>query len=151
MESRVSKSSNGGCPKMKIGSPLGNLPPRFPLPSCVPLVIPIVSTRTSPAPKASSTMESVRKAQPFSSFRSFPMLMMTWPLSALVALAALIAFAKVQQANRGYRKRVETTDKKHLEKSANLFKLNTSPFRHIGHGTGGIGKRPPRNPFKNMK
>jgi hypothetical protein len=69
----------------------------------------------------------------------------------LVALGALIAFAKVQQANRGYKKRVENTDRKHLEKSANLFKLNVSPFRHIGKGSGSIGSRPSRNPFKNIR
>jgi len=69
----------------------------------------------------------------------------------LVALAALISFAKVQQANRGYKKRMENTDRKHLEKSANLFKLNVSPFRHIGKNGGTSGQRPPRNPFKNIR
>lgn len=69
----------------------------------------------------------------------------------LVSLAALIAFAKVQQANRGIRKRVEILDKKHLEKSENLYKLNNNPFRHIGMGGGSTGKRPPRNPFKNIR
>ena len=69
----------------------------------------------------------------------------------LVALAALIAFAKVQQANRGYRKRVESTDKKYLEKSSEMFKLNNSPFRHMGKRSGSTGTRPPRNPFKNLK
>lgn len=69
----------------------------------------------------------------------------------LVALAALIAFAKVQQANRGYRKRVENTDKKHLEKSADLFKLNISPYKHIGKSRGTPGSRPTRNPYKHMR
>jgi len=70
----------------------------------------------------------------------------------LVALGALIAFAKVQQANRGYKKRVENTDRKHLEKSANLFKLSNSPFRHIGKGRGNPGRmQAPRNPFKNIR
>lgn len=70
----------------------------------------------------------------------------------LVALAALVSFAKVQQANRGYRKRIETTDKKHLEKSANLFKLKTTPFRHLGKSGGdNTGQRPNRNPFKNIR
>ena len=69
----------------------------------------------------------------------------------LVALASLIAFAKVQQANRGIKRRVEILDKKHLEKSENLYKLNNSPFRHIGMGNGLLGKRPPRNPFKNIR
>jgi hypothetical protein len=69
----------------------------------------------------------------------------------LVSLAALIAFAKVQQANRGYRKRTESTDNKHLEKSANLFKLQVSPFRHMGKGAGPVGSKPSRSPYKHLK
>jgi hypothetical protein len=69
----------------------------------------------------------------------------------LVALASLIAFAKVQQANRGYRKRVEHINTKPLEKSKNLFKLDNSPFRHIGKGSSSSGKKAPRNPFKNIR
>ena len=69
----------------------------------------------------------------------------------LVALAALIAFAKVQQANRGYRKRVDVLDKKHLEKSSNLFKFTNSPFRHIGNQRSSGSNRPPRSPFKNIR
>ena len=69
----------------------------------------------------------------------------------LVAIASLIAFAKVQQSSRGYKKRVENTDKNHLEKSKNLFKLEVSPFRHIGRNKGTSGNRPPRRPFKNIK
>ena len=68
----------------------------------------------------------------------------------LVSLAALIAFAKVQQANRGYRKRVEILDKSHLQKSENLYKLKNSPFKHIGHRSGGMS-RPSRSPFKNIR
>jgi len=69
----------------------------------------------------------------------------------LVALAALVAFAKVQQANRGHKKRVENTDKNHLEKSSNLFKLDYTPFRHMGRGGPRDGKRPPRSPFTNIR
>lgn len=69
----------------------------------------------------------------------------------LVSLAALIAFAKVQQANRGYRKRVEQLDKNHLQNSKNLYKLESSPFVHMGKRTGGSNKRPPRSPFKNYR
>ncbi len=65
----------------------------------------------------------------------------------LVALAALIAFAKVQESNRGYKKRVENLDKKQLQKSENLYKLTHNPFRHIG----GRGNRGGRNPFKNLR
>ena len=69
----------------------------------------------------------------------------------LVALAALIAFAKIQQASRGYRKRTDTTDKKHLQKSENLYKLVVDPYRHMGKGGNSGGKRPPRNPYKNIR
>ena len=70
----------------------------------------------------------------------------------LVALAALISFAKVQQANRGYRKRVEVLDKKHLEKSANLFKLNTNPYKHLGRSRShNEMMRHSRSPFKNIR
>lgn len=69
----------------------------------------------------------------------------------LVALAALVAFAKVQESNRGYKKRVENLDKKDLQKSENLYKLKHTPFRHIGMGNSIGGKRPPRNPFKNLR
>jgi hypothetical protein len=69
----------------------------------------------------------------------------------LIALGALIAFAKVQEANRGIKKRFETTAKKSLEKSENLYKFTNSPFRHIGGSMGNSGNKPPRSPFKNLK
>ena len=69
----------------------------------------------------------------------------------MVALAALVAFAKIQQANRGYRKRVDNQMDKNLQKSDNLFKLNVSPFKHIGMGQSGLTKRPPRSGFKNLR
>ena len=69
----------------------------------------------------------------------------------LVSLAALISFAKVQQANRGYKKRVDNIGSKNLHKSNNLYKLITSPFRHIGQKNFNSKIRPPRSPFKNIK
>ena len=63
----------------------------------------------------------------------------------LVALAALIAFAKVQQANRGLKKRTEVVNKQHLQKTEDLYKLNISPFRNIGQ------TKQRRNPFKHLK
>jgi hypothetical protein len=69
----------------------------------------------------------------------------------LVAFCALIAFAKVQQSNRGVSKRVELVDKK-LENSQKISKLNWGPFRHIGSSKGSsIGMNKPRNPFKNLR
>jgi hypothetical protein len=70
----------------------------------------------------------------------------------LVSFAALVAFAKVQQANRGYKKRYEETSGKKLDKSNNFSKLNMSPFRHIG-GSGNSFKnmRLPKQPFRHFK
>ena len=69
----------------------------------------------------------------------------------LVAFCSLIAFAKVQQSNRGFSKRIEVT-KENLDNSQKFSKLNYSPFRHIGNSKGnGPSMRPPRNPFKNMR
>ena len=51
----------------------------------------------------------------------------------LVSFAALIAFARVQQSNRGYKKRKEEDGDKNLQNSQNLFKLNSSPFRNMGN------------------
>lgn len=69
----------------------------------------------------------------------------------LVSFCALIAFAKIQQANRGYGKKVEYKDKA-LEPSDKFSKLSMSPFRHLG-GNNGLkgGQRPARNPYKNLR
>jgi hypothetical protein len=69
----------------------------------------------------------------------------------LVSLAALISFIKVQQANRGYSKRVDKPAN-NLEKSENLYKLKSTPFRHIGTSSskrsgGNSGKKA----FRNMR
>jgi len=71
----------------------------------------------------------------------------------IVSLAALVAFAKVQQANRGYRKRTEVTDKKYLQKSEKMTKLPSSPFRHVGNQRSKdmMNNRPSRNPYKNLR
>lgn len=68
----------------------------------------------------------------------------------LVSFVALVAFMKIQQANRGYSKRLERNE--NLHKSEKIVKLDRSPFRHMGKSTSsGLGKRPPRGPFKNLK
>ena len=69
----------------------------------------------------------------------------------LVAFSALIAFAKVQQSNRGYVKRVER-DENSLEKSKNLYKLKYNPFRNVGRGNRSVGdKKISKKAFKNFK
>lgn len=71
----------------------------------------------------------------------------------LVSFAALIAFAKVQQANRGYKKRYEETGKpKNLDNTNKFSKLNMSPFRHIGgSGSKFNGMNIPKQPFRNLR
>lgn len=69
----------------------------------------------------------------------------------LVAFCALVAFAKVQQSNRGLTKRIEYGDKK-LDNSKKFSKLNWGPFRHMGSsGRNSNGMKVSRSPFKNLK
>jgi len=71
----------------------------------------------------------------------------------LVAFSALIAFARVQQSNRGYLKRKES-DKSgnNLDNSQNLYKLSMNPFKNIGRGKRMINKKSfKKSPFKNIK
>ncbi len=70
----------------------------------------------------------------------------------LVALASLIAFAKVQQANRGYKKKVERLTDNKLQKQENLFKLNNGGmFRHMGKKPSIQSAYKSRSPFKNIR
>lgn len=68
----------------------------------------------------------------------------------LVAFSALIAFAKVQQSNRGYNKRREADDDV-LDKSKNLFKLKYNPFSNLGRNKLKSGIRKKKSGFKNFK
>ena len=72
----------------------------------------------------------------------------------LVAFASLIAFAKVQQSNRGISKRVEIA-KENLDNSQKYSKFSkgVSPFRHIGSSKPGMssGMYIPRSAFKNIR
>ena len=68
----------------------------------------------------------------------------------LVTFAALVAFVKIQESNRGYKRVVEYEEGRSLEKSQKMLKLNKSPFSNIGGNRkrGGGGRR--RSPFKNI-
>lgn len=69
----------------------------------------------------------------------------------LVAFAALVAFVKVQQSNRGYVKRVEESDEFNYV-NKNMYLKQPGPFRHIGGGgSGNVNKKPPRNGFRHLK
>lgn len=69
----------------------------------------------------------------------------------LVAFCSLVAFAKVQQSNRGMQKRLETTNKK-LENPEKSHKLKLNPFRHMGRPAM-LRKEfsKPNNPFRNLR
>jgi hypothetical protein len=69
----------------------------------------------------------------------------------LVTLASLVAFAKIQQSNRGYMKRVENETGKDLEKSPNLYKLDSSPFRNMGRNRLPSNPRKNRSPYKRLR
>ena len=71
----------------------------------------------------------------------------------LVAFAALVAFARVQQSNRGYLKRKESDkSSNNLENSKNLYKLSMNPFKNIGRRKNrSNGNTSRRSPFKNIK
>ena len=70
----------------------------------------------------------------------------------LVSFAALIAFARVQQANRGYKKRYEETENvKKLDNSNKFSKLIRSPFRHIGGSGHTFDMKVPKQPFRNLR
>lgn len=70
----------------------------------------------------------------------------------LVSFAALIAFAQVQHANRGYKKVYHETDMaKSLGHDKKFSKLTVSPFRHMG-GNGSMNNTTiKRNPYKNLR
>jgi hypothetical protein len=70
----------------------------------------------------------------------------------LVAFSALVAFAKLQQANRGYIKRKEQDmSKDSLEKSQKMYKLNMRPFSNLGKKRKILEKKKRKSPFKNFK
>ena len=70
----------------------------------------------------------------------------------LVSFAALVSFVKIQQANMGYSKRVVMDEaSKNLQKSENLYKLKSSPFKHMGRSGHGVNQKLNRSPFKNLK
>ena len=71
----------------------------------------------------------------------------------LVSFVALVSFIRIQESNRGYAKQVIRDDAaKKLQKSENLFKLNSSPFRHMGRkNKTSKGKGFKKSAFKNIK
>ncbi len=71
----------------------------------------------------------------------------------LVSFVALVSFIRIQESNRGYTKQVVRDDAaKKLQKSENLFKLNSTPFRHMGKKNKSLrGRGFKKSAFKNIK
>ncbi len=69
----------------------------------------------------------------------------------LVSIAALVAFIKIQIANRGYRKMIINEDNSDLDKSDKMTKLNRSPFRNIGKSGLKGTQKISRTPFRRLK
>jgi hypothetical protein len=67
----------------------------------------------------------------------------------LVAFSALVAFAKIQQSNRGYAKRRENVES--LDNSKKMSKLKYSAFRNIGRKNTMGGRKVRRSGFKNLR
>ena len=69
----------------------------------------------------------------------------------LIAYCALIAFVRIQDSNRGFRKEKIVIDNKNLDKLKTISKLTVSPFRHLGKHDNGIGPSIKRSPYKNLR
>ena len=69
----------------------------------------------------------------------------------LISLSALIAFVKLQNANIGYKKRIETDDQDYLDKSDEIYNLKgKSAFRNVGRRRGGNSRKPSKSAFRNI-
>jgi hypothetical protein len=70
----------------------------------------------------------------------------------LISLSALIAFVKLQNANRGFLKRIENNDKDYLDNSDKIYNLKKSgPFKNIGRSGQDFNMKKNRNPFRRLK
>ena len=70
----------------------------------------------------------------------------------IVAFCALVAFAKVQQSNRGVVTKTEREEGAPVQMSQNLSKLKMTPFRHLGQSNTGLDQmKKSRNPFRNLR
>jgi hypothetical protein len=69
----------------------------------------------------------------------------------LVSFCSLVAFARVQESNRGYSRRIEREDS-NLDNSYKNGKLLMSPFRNVGASPkpSGLNSKP-KNPFRNFR
>tara|TARA_R110000868_G_scaffold91276_3_gene253183 strand:+ start:319 stop:2535 length:2217 start_codon:yes stop_codon:yes gene_type:complete len=69
----------------------------------------------------------------------------------LVSFAALVAFVRIQESNRGYKRVIEEQVGLNLDKSQNLLKLKGNPFSNIGGPKRRSSGRKGRSGFKNLR
>jgi hypothetical protein len=70
----------------------------------------------------------------------------------LVAFCALVAFVRIQESNRGFRKRYENTGTQKLDNSKKISTFTGGPFRHLGRSSSPFSNmKIPKSPFKNFK
>lgn len=70
----------------------------------------------------------------------------------LVTFAALVAFVRIQESNRGYLRRTESELGDSLDNSKKFHKLKYSPFKNIGRTkTANGGPKIKRSAYKNFR
>ena len=69
----------------------------------------------------------------------------------IVALASLVAFVKILQSNRGYKKRVDNETQIDLQKSQEMYKLKSNPFSNLGRSKRNSTSRRKGGGFKHMR
>jgi hypothetical protein len=70
----------------------------------------------------------------------------------LVSFCALVAFARVQESNRGYSRRVEREDTSNLDNLSKRGILSMNPHHNNRRGQTTVSPyHKPRNPFRNLR
>lgn len=69
----------------------------------------------------------------------------------MVAYCSLIAFVKIQESNRGYKKVTIYTDSQKLDNSNKFSKFTKNPFVHYGNASSNRGNKYSKQAFKNLR
>jgi hypothetical protein len=69
----------------------------------------------------------------------------------MVAYCSLIAFVKIQESNRGYKKVTIYTDSQKLDNYNKFSKFTKNPFVHYGNASSNRGNKYSKQAFKNLR
>lgn len=69
----------------------------------------------------------------------------------MVAYCSLIAFVKIQESNRGYKKVIIYTDSQKLDNYNKFSKFTKNPFVHYGNASSNRGNKYSKQAFKNLR